>query len=183
MKLAVILLAAGRSLRFGGDKLEALVEGKTLLERALDIACGLEAFRVVAVVSNARRAETARRMGARPVMNCAPETGIARSVQLGVGACAGADAYLFMVCDQPYLRRESVEGLVRAYVAGGCSIACLGRGREPGNPVIFSARHLPELVALAGDAGGRRVLRAHMQSLRIVQADARELWDMDTRVV
>ena len=179
MNLAVILLAAGRSLRYGGDKLEAVVEGRTLLERALDIVQGLKATQRVAVVSTAQRAETARRLGVQPVMNPRPDAGIARSVQLGLDACAGADAYLFMVCDQPYLQQRSVERLVGAYAAGECSIACLGRGNEPGNPVIFDARYLPELYALTGDAGGKRVVRAHPQALCIVQAQARELWDLD----
>lgn len=48
-----------------------------------------------------------------------------------------------------------------------------------GNPVVFAARYLPELMALTGDAGGKRVARAHRDEVRVVQTDARELWDMD----
>ena len=179
MKLGVVLLAAGRSLRYGGDKLAESIEGKTLLERALEIIRDVDAQRRVAVVSTQARAEAAHRMGVQPVMNGQPEAGISHSVRLGLEACTGMDAYLFMVGDQPWLRGESVERLLAAYARGGCTIACLGSGETMGNPVVFAARYLPELMALTGDAGGKRVARAHRDEVRVVQTDARELWDMD----
>lgn len=174
-----MLLAAGRSLRYGGDKLAEPFEGKTMLERALEIAQGIDAQRRVAVVSTQARADAARRMGVLPVLNTCPEEGISRSLRLGLEACPRMEAYLFMVSDQPFLRTESVRRLVSEYARGGCTIACLGSGETMGNPVIFAARYLPELLALTGDAGGKRVARMHRDKVRIVQADARELWDMD----
>ena len=189
MRLGVILLAAGRGVRFGGDKLEACVEGRTLFARALDVAAALGASRYVAVVSDPARALEARARGLLPVLNDRPEAGISRSIRLGLAACdesdacdaSGAcDAYLFMVGDQPYLRAQSVRALIETWERGRCAIACLGCGGEPGNPVIFAARFAPELRALSGDVGGKRVMRAHPELVRIVQADPRELWDMDT---
>ena len=38
----------------------------------------------------------------------------------------------------------------------GC-VSCLG---EPGNPVWFSAFYKDELLALSGDRGGKRVMKA-----------------------
>ena len=189
MRLGVILLAAGRGVRFGGDKLAACVEGRTLFARALDVAAALGASRCVAVVSDPARALEAKARGLLPVLNDRPEAGISRSIRLGLDACdaSGAcdaggacDAYLFMVGDQPYLRAQSVRTLIETWERGRCAIACLGCGGEPGNPVIFAARFAPELRALSGDVGGKRVMRAHPELVRIVQADARELWDMDT---
>lgn len=195
MRLGVILLAAGRGVRFGGDKLAACVEGRTLFARALDVAAALGASRCVAVVSDPARALEAKARGLLPVLNDRPEAGISRSIRLGLDACdesdacdaSGAcdaggacDAYLFMVGDQPYLRAQSVRALIETWERGRCAIACLGCGGEPGNPVIFAARFAPELRALSGDVGGKRVMRAHPELVRIVQADPRELWDMDT---
>lgn len=189
MRLGVILLAAGRGVRFGGDKLTACVEGRTLFARALDVAAALGASRCVAVVSDPARALEAKARGLLPVLNDRPEDGISRSIRLGLDACdesdacdaSGAcDAYLFMVGDQPYLRAQSVRTLIETWERGRCAIACLGCGGEPGNPVIFAARFAPELRALSGDVGGKRVMRAHPELVRIVQADPRELWDMDT---
>lgn len=195
MRLGVILLAAGRGVRFGGDKLAACVEGRTLFARALDVAAALGASRCVTVVSDPARALEAKARGLLPVLNDRPEAGISRSIRLGLDACdesdacdaSGAcdaggacDAYLFMVGDQPYLRAQSVRTLIETWERGRCAIACLGCGGEPGNPVIFAARFAPELRALSGDVGGKRVMRAHPELVRIVQADARELWDMDT---
>ena len=183
MRLGVILLAAGRGVRFGGDKLAACVEGRTLFARALDVAAALGASRCVTVVSDPARALEAKARGLLPVLNDWPEAGISRSIRLGLDACdaSGAcDAYLFMVGDQPYLRVQSVRALIETWERGRCAIACLGCGGEPGNPVIFAARFAPELRALSGDVGGKRVMRAHPELVRIVQADPRELWDMDT---
>ena len=50
MKLGVVLLAAGRSLRYGGDKLAESIEGKTLLERALEIVCDVDAQRRLSLI-------------------------------------------------------------------------------------------------------------------------------------
>ena len=57
----------------------------------------------------------------------------------------------------------------------------MGHGGVRGNPCIFPARFFPELLALTGDVGGSRVIRAHEEALLLYEVDARQLSDVDTR--
>ena len=99
---------------------------------------------------------------------------------------------MFMVADQPHLTLDSVRKLIRAAVsreqaassgplAEECSCSetlSLCYGSTPGNPCMFRADLIPELMTLTGDQGGRKVLKQHdCQYVDI--SDEKELADMD----
>ena len=44
-------------------------------------------------------------------------------------------------------------------------------GRKRGNPVLWSAEHFPELLALSGDVGGRSVWRRHSEAICYVDVE------------
>ena len=47
-------------------------------------------------------------------------------------------------------------------------------------PVFFSGKYYPELLALTGDTGGKRVMRKYMQDVALLEVpDKKELTDMD----
>ena len=48
-----------------------------------------------------------------------------------------------------------------------------------GNPVVFPAACFPELMTLEGDRGGSAVIKRCPGSLLLVEAEARELMDVD----
>ena len=53
-------------------------------------------------------------------------------------------------------------------------------GETPGNPVWFSRKYLPDLRALSGDQGGRKILKKHPEEIRWYPvAHAKELEDVD----
>jgi len=87
---------------------------------------------------------------------------------------------LFLVSDQPLLRRESVAELVRLWRQQPEKIAALGSGGVRGNPCLFPARFFPELQNLREDRGGNTVIRRHEEDLVLLEVDARELADVDT---
>ena len=58
----------------------------------------------------------------------------------------------------------------------------IGRGSRPagnGRRSLFPAGFFPELRALDGDRGGRRVISAHPEALYAVPVPAEELTDTD----
>lgn len=182
MNPVCILMAAGASKRFGSNKLFALYRGKALYLHALD-ALPAEQFSAVIVVSGYD--EVLGAANARGFIACAnrePEAGVSRTVRLGLEEAMrrGAAAAMFMVADQPRLRRESILALLADYAAHPEHIVSLAFDARRGNPVLFPARFFPELCALEGDRGGSAVIRRHEDALRLVQiADARELADVD----
>lgn len=180
MKIGCVLMAAGMASRFGSNKLLHEIDGRSLLERSMRAAPVSLFSRAVAVVSDENVRSLAEAAGYRAITNPAPERGQGSTVALGAIAMDGMDAALFCVADQPYLTRESVEGLVSAWQPGDiCALSFQGKR---GNPILFPSECLSELVALAPEETGRVVLTRHKHRLRLVEAGhARELFDIDTR--
>lgn len=181
MKLGCILMAAGLAERFGGNKLLAVLDGKTLIQRALDCVPDGRFRRVCVVSQGGEIARLAGERGFVSVINSRPELGASRSIALGLGALGQADAAMFMVCDQPLLRRESVSALLELYLQHPEHIAALESGGVRGNPCIFPRRFFPELLALTGDRGGRAVIQQHPDELELLSVSGEELFDIDHR--
>ena len=179
-KPGCVVLAAGSARRFGGNKLTAAVAGVTLIRRALS-AVPAERFSRVAVVTQYPEIwELAKELSFTPVWNDVPEAGVSRSIALGLAALGNCPGALFLVADQPLLRRESVDALVTLWLEKPDGIAALGHGGVRGNPCLFPARLFPELRALQGDRGGAAVIRRHEDLLTLLEVDPRELQDADT---
>ena len=179
-KPGCVVLAAGSASRFGGNKLTATVEGQALIRRALS-AVPAEKLSAVAVVTQYPEIlDLAREFSFTPVRNDAPEAGVSRSIALGRAALGDCPGALFLVADQPLLRRESVEALVALWQERPEGVAALGHGGVRGNPCLFPARLFPELLALRGDRGGSAGIRRHEDVLTLLEVDPRELQDADT---
>ena len=119
--------------------------------------------------------------GFLPVENHKPEEGISRSIRLGLERLDDCDGILFMVGDQPLLRQETAQRLLdTARDKPGSIIAPVRSDGRPGNPCFFPARFFPELMALTGDTGGRRVMKAHPEAVISLPVNDRELADTDT---
>ena len=131
MKIGCIVMAAGNARRFGSNKLDARVEGKTLLRRALEAVPAACFDRVVVVTQYPQGMDLAREMGFLPVENPRPDLGLSHTIALGMAHMQDMDGVMFQVSDQPLLRRDSVERLVAAF-----------------------RRHPDRLAALAGETAG-----------------------------
>ena len=180
LKLGCVVMAAGNARRFGENKLAAELDGRSLIRRALE-AIPAEAFHAVAVVTQYPEiANLAQEFHFTVVENCHPDLGISHTIRLGLSRLSGCDGVLFLVSDQPLLRRESVEELVRFWRQQPEKIAALSHGGVRGNPCLFPARFFPELMELREDRGGNTVIRRHEDCLVLLEVEARELTDVDT---
>lgn len=181
MKLGVVLLAAGKSERFGTNKLLAGFRGRPMVCCALEAAISLKAARTAVVSGCGEVSRLAEEPGCEVIVNDAPQLGQSHSIRLGVRAMQDMDAVLLMVCDQPSLTAASLERLVQRFACSEKSIACLRDGTHMGNPALFSRRYFGELLALQGDRGAKGVLRAHEGDLLVVDTvGPDELADADT---
>ena len=175
-----VLLAAGNARRFGKNKLTALIGGRTMIQRAMD-AIPADRLAAVCVVTQYEAVESlAGEYGFFCVRNTHPEWGQSYSVRLGTEALMeSCGAIVFMVADQPYLRRESVAGLVELYRTAPERIVSASHGGHRGNPCIFPGKYFQELCALTGDVGGSAVIRRHEEQLLLMEMDPQELRDVD----
>lgn len=192
MKIAVVMLAAGNSRRFGANKLFCRVEGQPLFIRTIRelVKAGkllkkkkpYMELTFTAVVQYGEMAELLLDEGIHVVYNPHPEEGISSSLKIGLLADRDADACAFCVADQPMLRAETVAGLLDTYESGEKGIGYVIFEGRPGSPSVFSKKYFDELLDLTGDVGGKRVIAAHREDSFCVEAESvLELEDMDTK--
>ena len=169
LRIGCLVMAAGSGSRFGRNKLEAVVDGKSLLRRSLEAVPTEEFAQVTVVTQYDAAAALAEEFGFTVVRNDRPEDGLSRTVRLGTEAMAGCDAILYQV------RRE-----LEYFRAHPDHIVGLAHNGVRGNPCIFPRKFFPELMALEGDVGGSVVIRAHPDALLLYETSAAELRDVDT---
>ena len=124
--------------------------------------------------------QEAEKLGARFLYNLHPDEGISSSLKIGLRVNREMDACLFTVADQPWLRWETVFGLVDVFLRDGKGIACVEHDGKTGNPCVFSKKYYGELMELSGDVGGKRVVVAHRGDVAVMKVeDGREMVDVD----
>ena len=191
-RIRMILLAAGFSRRFGENKLLYPIKGRPMylwtMERLKEIQKEGLADSLVVVSQYEEILTEAARQGISGVKNLQSERGISSSLQIGLEA-AGCfkirdteTYYMFFVADQPFLRKETVENFLADFEKSGKKIGCMSYRKTPGNPVIFHECFVPELMALQGDTGGKKVLKKHLEEVFFYEVqDPGELEDWDIK--
>lgn len=168
-----ILLAAGKSARFGSNKLLYPVIDDTpmLLVSGAKLASVLPDS--IVVINRALIALTTQleQMGLRVVINEQADQGMGSSIACGVRASDNsaqeASGWLIMLADMPYLKTETIQLLVNKLKQGAGIVAPI-LGQQRGHPVGFSQRYKNELLVLNEDMGARQVLKNHQSELELV---------------
>lgn len=180
LTLGCVVMAAGNARRFGSNKLVSQLQGRSLILRALEAVPAELFHRVVVVTQYPEILRLAEQFHFAAVHNASPEEGISHTVQLGLTGLRDCDGVLFMVSDQPLLRRDTIAALVQLWRTQPDRIAALAHNGVRGNPCLFPSRFFPELMALTGDRGGNQVIRQHEDALILLDTAAQELTDIDT---
>lgn len=178
--LGCVVMAAGNARRFGDNKLAAGVRGRSLILRALESVPGEEFETVAAVTQYPEVMALTEQFHFSAVRNEHSDWGISHTIRLGLEALGDCDGAMFLVSDQPLLRRESVRALAELWRSQPDKIVALAHGGVRGNPCVFPARLFPELLALREDCGGNTVIRRHEEDLVLLEVPEEELTDVDT---
>lgn len=181
--LCVIILAAGNSTRFGLNKLLYPVNNRPMYEYTLNLIQKLQPNCTILVTKYPQIIQKINR-NIIIVENNATYLGQSHSMQLGIRTALNQnkhfDGYLFIVCDQPYLKIDSLKKLYSIWQDKG-GICALSYEQKRGNPVIFSAKYLSKLLKITGDTGGRAIIKSHLNELTLVEVtNPIELTDIDT---
>lgn len=180
LTLGCAVLAAGNSLRFGGNKLMALYQGKPLIWWALRAVPVPLASRVAVVTGQPEIAKLAKAFDFQAVTNQHPELGLSRSVALATRALSHCDGILFLVADQPRLRREGAALVAKTWLRQPDSIVCAAHAGRRGSPNVFPKSLFSELLTLQADQGGSAVLQRHPSQICLVELPGDMLLDVDT---
>lgn len=173
---ALILLAAGRSRRFGdADKLAQEFLHKPV---AFHVVTALESipFLTRIAVIDGTELDFATR-GYRVIVNDDNTAGMSRSVRLGLQAAreAGAGAVLIALADMPRVTAAHIYRLLDT-AQDDAAVVASSDGVKPCPPAVFGKGRFDFLDALEGDAGARDLVRAG----RHVVTTPAELIDIDT---
>ena len=160
-----ILLAAGRSARFGRDKLlAALADGTPMAVAALgNLAPAVDSVVAVVRPGDAAIAAVLAAKAARITECPRAADGMGESLAWGVRAAPAARGWVVALADMPWIPRATIGRVVGALRGGESIAAPTWQGRR-GHPVGFAAAHYGELIALSGDAGARSILERHAVS-------------------
>lgn len=193
-RVAVVVLAAGESRRFGRLKqLEPWGKG-TLLTHAVDVALGSRArlgaqsSRPVVVVLGCQ-ADACRAAlgdpatGFRVVVNPEWAQGQSTSVRAGLAALPeNVGAVLFHLADQPGVTPGVMEALIERHATTLAPVVWPEYEGRRGNPVLFDRVTFPELQRVTGDVGGKPVLQAFARAgavERVAMEEPGVLLDID----
>lgn len=188
-----VIMASGLATRFGSNKLLADFGGRPMLCRAFAATdTPLLAGRIV-VTRSAEVEALCRSYGIPCLRHSLP--GRNDTVRLGLEALLARQPDLagciFLPGDQPLLRRESIERMIRLFCARHKEtervifrLACRAEDDpEPlvGSPVLFASGFFTELRTLPEGKGGSVLLRKYPEKVQLMlTAHREELRDADT---
>jgi molybdenum cofactor cytidylyltransferase len=181
MRVVAILLAAGSSRRFGGEKLLAPWRGRALYEHALEALVSSPGVAETLVVVQPGFAAPAPRPRCRFVVNPDHAEGMGSSLRAGVRAAPeDADAYLVALADMPGITSGLVASLLGRFAAVGKRIVVPVHGGRRGHPVVLGRELREPLLAVRGDVGAREIVREHPEWVAELEtADGAVCFDVD----
>lgn len=188
MTIALLMLAAGASRRFGPDeKLLAPFDGEPLVVRSVRRIAGLGLpVTVVVAVGGGAVEQALHNAGLVPpvrvTVNPRAAAGIGTSIAAGLASLsADTEAVVILQADMPFVDADLIGRLVAAFRAASVPLPVhpvLPDGGQA-NPVLWPAAWFPQLAALDGDRGGKRLLEG-AGALTIALGDPAAAADIDT---
>ncbi|GHC45310.1 nucleotidyltransferase family protein [Neogemmobacter tilapiae] len=180
---AILILAAGASSRMAPrDKLLELVGDEPLLRRQTRLACetGCPTF----VALSPYRAKALEGLNYTPIVIEDPSQGMAASLRAGLAEARkiSPPALMILPGDMPDFTLPALVAILDGWQETPNKIL---RGQaengQPGHPAIFPADLFDELAQMQGDQGGRTVLQAHPDRIRLFPLPgAMAITDLDT---
>jgi molybdenum cofactor cytidylyltransferase len=176
---AGVVLAAGRSSRFGSPKQLAPLGGVPILRHVVQRVLASEVTEVVVVLGHEAAAVSAvlpADQRVRAVYNPNHSAGLSTSLTAGIDALVGTvEGAVVVLGDVPAIEAQDINAVVRA-LADGCEVARIRYTDGPGHPVGFRRPSWPALRKLSGDEGARSVLeRFEVCDLRVSRAQPRDV--------
>lgn len=173
-----VIMASGLGVRFGSNKLLQIFQGKTLIQRVLEITDDVFDKRVV-VTRSPEIKELCERQNVAVIFHSLPYRN--DTVRLGMDVMKEMEGVMFCPSDQPMLRTDSIRRLVESFLRTKGKIHRLGYEKRAGTPVLFGKEYFEELAALPEKCGGSYLVNKYPECVEKINATEEiELFDIDT---
>jgi molybdenum cofactor cytidylyltransferase len=182
MKVAAIILAAGRSTRFGeANKLLEEIDGEPMVARVAALALASRARPVIVVTGFEAERVAAALDGFDVTLMLNPDyaQGMSTSLRAGLRALsAEADGALILLGDMPRVDPSVLEALLAAFAANGAESICVPvhAGRS-GNPVLWGRAYFSAMMQLSGDRGAKQLMRLHPGNVVEVEVETNSIFE------
>lgn len=185
MRIAALILAAGRSTRMGANKLLEVLHEKPLVRHVADAARASHVSDVIVVTGHEREKIEAAlsESQTRFVHNSHYAEGLSTSLNAGLSALPkDCDGAVILLGDMPLVTADMINALIAAVqTMPQKSAAVPVVDGEWGNPVLLMRKAFTDVSALTGDAGARKYLMGHRASvIEVPVSDRSVLVDLDT---
>lgn len=184
MKTYIIYLAAGNSLRFGSNKLLYKIRGKELYRYGLDNLIKLTSIcndcKLIVVTQYLEIITSYPKLNYIYSAKC--QEGLSYSIKAGIEMIDKQNNFqiMFVVADQINLNYQTLNKMLDAYNNSNYSLASMVYQDRAGNPTIFDAIYIDELMKLESDQGGRKIIDQHQDRCLFYQIENEfELFDID----
>ena len=184
--ISAVVLAAGRAQRMGEQKLFLPLRGKPVLQWVLESALKSDLHEVICVVRDLAMVRQRIELVHERLfwlVNYGADRGQSTSIMAGLWATnPKSQGALFLVGDQPMVRRELIDSLIERFESSSALIVAPSFQGQARNPVLFRRSLFPELLQLTGDRGGRAVIEKYRDVTELVEwNDEVSFADLDAR--
>ena len=170
----LIILAAGPSTRLGKPKQLLQYKGESLIRRAVraGVETGCDPIVVVVGANSEKIQPEIDPQTVHVVKNINWEEGIGSSIRTGLSKLLKLTPQIgetiIMLCDQPFADSALLKKLIHKRRSTDKGIVACQYGDTVGVPVLYSKICFPELLALKGDEGAKKLLARHQQEIATV---------------
>ncbi|MBL1421998.1 MAG: nucleotidyltransferase family protein [Alphaproteobacteria bacterium] len=175
MKLAIIILAAGHSKRFGtNDKLLAQLKGQALAQYTANTIRKIKSELKIAVVSNP---EVAPIFDEFDIVYNQGDQSSSLKAGLNYAMDNQIDKVLVCLADMPFIDEKTIESLIEK--SNHHPIAACSDGSKISVPAVFNSTVFADILALSGDKGAGKLIKP-LDAEAIVQVEKTTLQDIDS---
>jgi len=187
-KVVGILLAAGKSSRFGSNKCLALLPNRTAMgiQSANKLAAAVDEIICVIPPNNQALDRLFTESELKTVVCETADQGMSQSIKAGVQYFhldTDVTAYVIALADMPLIEEKTYQSIVAQLREGASILLPIFEGKR-GNPVGFNAKFNAELTTLQGDQGAKVLFQKYAKDITLLNVDDLGIHqDFDTRTL
>ncbi len=180
--LSCIILAAGKSSRMGCNKLLLNYKGKEIIRHTIEKTLSVNNCEIIVVLGHEaeKLKEILHEYPIKLAYNMNYNQGQSTSLKKGLEQVSKKSlGFLFMLGDQPIIKIQTIEILVKTFLANPDKIIVPYYNNKRGNPVIFPKSYHADILKLQGDIGARSLITED-KVIKITVDDPGVILDIDT---
>ena len=179
--VAGVVLAAGASTRMGRNKLLLVLEGATILRRAVSraIEAGLDPVVVVLGHEAGHAERELAGLRCRSVVNADHALGQGGSLRTGIAALPETAAVVVLLADMPFVTTAMIEQTVDRWRQSGAPLVISDYGGIQAPPTLYHRSLFAELLTVSDEGCAKHLLRRHRDRAVALSWPADAIADLD----